>query len=817
MADLGLSGDQTEALLRAAANGDYHLLLGAGASRDSVARNGSKLPGSQDLLKQLAAEFGVKYDADDLLWRVYDRVVQKAGAKPVYDWLRELFHEVTPPDWMDPFARFPWQCVWTLNVDDSFERAYGRVMGEGSRAIRRVNWDDQFSMTRDLSVVHLHGKVDEEEAQRLVFSLSEYADAAVAGAAWPANFRDNYGIAPFVIVGARIRDEPDIEAVVARRKPVHPAPTFYVNRSISEAAAEDFRSWNVIPLKMTGEEFIAAWAELTGMDLTTPPAAREEIGLRVGRQFVELRTDRVGKVPRAHDFIGGDEPLWADIVMRRFAELDWIREASDTVKRLGSAGVPSSSAVVYTGERLSGRSTGLLAIGRKLRELSWRTFLFTADQRLDVEALLTYAADQRPVALLFDGITDFADDVNDLIERARYADLKIACIGVDHAGRSAGLLGRIETNFLVNRTVRTINQRLTSTDASRLVDTLNRLTRLGILEDQKDWARLRHFRNNEIFDAMAQLENAPGFGRRVEDEIRDLSDDEMRYLLFASYAARVGARLHVIDAARLLNTQSEVIIRQVSGGNRLASVLSTDGDWLRTRQRWLALPYCVQRLGEDQSLEMLAQGITRIAKGLGRQSQLERNARGLLVGSFMKYNNLRSVFSSADLEPWYDKLSGSFGSWSARFWEQRAIMSRHDGELRPELLSRAESYARRAVTLVRDSYSLTTLGVVLLAKAARSDETVLAAYYDDAMDQFEAAHELETGNLVTWMAYLRHSLPVLERLMVIETTGDLQERIVDDWLRIYGQVFAVAASSDATQGELRVLRRKFDATETGTG
>ncbi|MDG4793461.1 hypothetical protein [Micromonospora sp. WMMD1082] len=149
-----------------------------------------------------------------------------------------------------------------------------------------------------------------------------------------------------------------------------------------------------------------------------------------------------------------------------------------------------------------------------------------------------------------------------------------------------------------------------------------------------------------------------------------------------------------------------------------------------------------------------------------------------------------------------------------RFWEQRAIMSRHEGELRPELLSRAESYARRAVTLVRDSYSLTTLGVVLLAKAARSDETLLSAYYDDAMDQFEAAHELETSDLVTWMAYLRHTLSVLERLMVIETTGDLQERIVDHWPRIYGQV-SVATSSDVTQSDLRALRRKFDAIETG--
>ena len=85
-----------------------------------------------------------------------------------------------------------------------------------------------------------------------------------------------------------------------------------------------------------------------------------------------------------------------------------------------------------------------------------------------------------------------------------------------------------------------------------------------------------------------------------------------------------------------------------------------------------------------------------------------------------------------------------------------------------------------------------------------------------AVDQFEAAHDLEVSNLVTWMAYLRHSLPVLARLMAIETTDDLQERIVDDWLRFYSQVSAVAASSDATQGDLRTLRRRFEAIETDT-
>src|SRR4051812_377525 len=41
MAGWGLVPAQAEALKRAAASGDYHLLLGAGASRDSLSRVGS--------------------------------------------------------------------------------------------------------------------------------------------------------------------------------------------------------------------------------------------------------------------------------------------------------------------------------------------------------------------------------------------------------------------------------------------------------------------------------------------------------------------------------------------------------------------------------------------------------------------------------------------------------------------------------------------------------------------------------------------------------------------------------------------------------
>lgn len=263
--EFGLTGEQEAAVRRAAAAGEYHLLLGAGASRDAVAPDGSRLPTSHELAHRLSVEFGVPFEKGDLLRRVYARAIEEAGEAAVYGWLRKAYWGVTPPDWMDTIARTPWAAVWTLNIDDSFEAAYARSRSARSRELSTVNWDDSFQIGRDLAVVHLHGCVDRDEPRKLVMSLSEYQNAALGGAAWPLIFRDVYGVSPFVIIGARLRDEPDIEAVVANRKPTHEAPTFYVSPTISTAVERDLRRWRLVPARMTGAEFSRAWQRLTGL------------------------------------------------------------------------------------------------------------------------------------------------------------------------------------------------------------------------------------------------------------------------------------------------------------------------------------------------------------------------------------------------------------------------------------------------------------------------------------------------------------------------------------------------------------------------
>lgn len=823
-ADVGLASvteAQRLALRRAARNGEYHLLLGAGASMDSVSRAGSSLPGSAKLIEQLCDAFNVPAEKDDLLWRIYDRAVESAGESRVYSWFRERFWGVKHPYWMEYYARSPWATVWTLNVDDTFESAHAAIARESSRQIQVLNWDDSFRQGRQLNVVHLHGVVDTDEPRKLVFSLSEYAGSSASRAAWPINFHDSYGNSPFVILGARLRDEPDIEAVVSRRHPTHAAPSFYVARTISPAMRADLTRWGLVPIEMTTEDFVLEWSELTGLDLEQDLGAELELGMRIGQQFAELKQDP-SPVPRGHDFLGGDEPRWSDIQNGLAAELEWVTKAILDCNQIGQS-LQKSTVLAYTGRRLTGRSTGLLQLGEHLRNASWRTFQFRHDGRVDVEALLAFAAGGKSLALLFDGAADIADDLDRLVTEARLAGVSIACVVVDDSAREANIVGRVKSSNLAHARVAGINGRLSRTDAARLVDALDRAGRLGILEKRPDSARLAHFRGHDLFDAMAQLENAPGFGLRVETLVRDLKgEDALEAVLVAAYASLVSHRLLVIDASRMLGINSDQLVRQIQENPQLASLLTTDGTDVRTRHRWLALQPLVRRLGVQNAAQILRDAVRSVSPRLSQQSLRERNPTALLIGAFMSQRNLNDAFPGADLDSWYTSLIDVFGSWSARYWEQRAILARRNSRHDETLLAKAESFALRATELVADTYSFTTLGTVLLEKAARHPFDV-QTYYERGLSAFERAAALDgTGsNVVTWIAFLRYATRVLDRIASDQAKGvgsgeaeELWTAVRSDWTRIFAQLALLGKAGEQLQNDLRKLRHDFESLPT---
>lgn len=815
---LSLTKNQLAALRRAARTGSYHLLTGAGMSLETRSlASGELLPGGAALSKQLASQFDVPRDDVDLLHKIYNRAVRRHGADVVYKWFRAKFWNVEPPIWMDNYARFPWDTVWTLNVDGSFETAYQRTFTESSRELISLNWDDDYRSTNDLNVIHLHGMVDTEDPRELVFSLPEYGRSAQSRATWPGVFRDVYGNSPFVIVGARMVDEPDLEQVVDERRPAHSAPSFYVSPDISNAMESDLRSWGLIPVRMTGEEFVSVWEELTNIDTGKAPSSRDEVAMQMGQQFVQLELQSQKSKVHKHDFLGGDEPEWADVLDGRVAETTWISELKQNCN-IASRIDHSSVLVSYAGGRLTGRTAGLLSVGEHLKKNYWRTFLFRNGGRIERETVLRFASFYKDIALLFDGAADVADDIDQLITEARRDGLRILCVAVDDLDRSASLIDRISSGNLLNGRIYSVPTKINRTSATRLVDLLEREGRLGMLESKSDKYRIDHFSRRDIFSSMAEVENAPGFGRRVGILIDQVADPlDLNLILLAAFASKVSKLLTIEDAARMTGRDTEVVRRRVESGDPMRSLLSTDGVNVRARQRWLALAYVVEVLGVDSAAKVVRDAIIAVAGRVNPKSTLNRNPTALLVGSLMGARQLREVFPDADLDEWYASLRPYFGDWSGRFWEQRAILGKLDGRTDPAKLARAESYAYRATQLRPDSYSHTTLATVLLQKAATPDFDA-GLYYSKAIAEFETASRLSQGgnDIVTWSAFLRGSLQVLSKLkearsarIATEEDVTLWDSITSDWLSVWGQLESSRTSSDQLAEDLSRIHRGF--------
>jgi hypothetical protein len=116
--------------------------------------------------------------------------------------------------------------------------------------------------------------------------------------------------------------------------------------------------------------------------------------------------------------------------------------------------------------------------------------------------------------------------------------------------------------------------------------------------------------------------------------------------------------------------------------------------------------------------------------------------------------------------------------------------------------------------LHRYAYTLTTLGTVLLAKAAHGAQVKVDDFYRRAYEAFQAASEDDARNLVVWLAFLRHSLDVLKRVYRdgrSESAASLEERLNGDWISVYESMLHIANQSESVANDLRATAAHYRA------
>ena len=154
-----------------------------------------------------------------------------------------------------------WHRIWTLNIDDIIEVA----CRDRSVHVDRFTWTSKF---RDRSVserqiIHLHGYAKDSSDpdhsdSDLVFSVQEYVSALKDPTAWHAVFTDEFAERPFIILGASLVDEFDLQQAFASSAAAKARefPSVIVLKEVSPLEREELSDLGLIIVESDARSFM---------------------------------------------------------------------------------------------------------------------------------------------------------------------------------------------------------------------------------------------------------------------------------------------------------------------------------------------------------------------------------------------------------------------------------------------------------------------------------------------------------------------------------------------------------------------------------
>lgn len=793
---------------------EYSLLLGAGASLGGSG-GGRDLPTGDGLRDQLLADFNVDTGGAVVsLMDAYEAAEHKrdsSGAtRTVY--LKARFTGCNPPIWQRRLPTYSWHRVWTLNIDDTVQQMYQRAR-EPRQELYSVNWNDVHwdSEPEDLQIVHLHGIATEPDA--LIFSIVEYLQATTAQHAWHRIFGDHFQEQPFIVIGASLRGEFDLAGMIRRGSSSHEIrglPSYFVAPGITEFQKDFVERNGLIAVDLTADQFFdaiesavrdaeARIVALTGSGEADIPWQAQAFL----EQFAMLRFD-VRPPQRPRDFYLGYDPTWYDIVVGKAAKFPIVDKVVHDLTRFKGPEAAVQSIQIISGPWGTGKSAALLLTAREMLHNGLECCVFRADQKPNVEAIAWWMQRRPNTVLFFDGIADFGVEIDELMQIAQEARISVSIIGVERQKRARRLESDISPEFVRGWYEMRF---LSDSDINAVLNTLRTQTRLGRITRWSEQAQYFYFARDchrQLFTAMSELEGGPGFIDRLEAAFldADLSPQLRDALYLCSFSYQFGYPLPLGVLTHAVGASSAAILQAVREGEL--------GEWMdvtelgfQVRHRHLAKSIVEDQLDEKERYRLTMQLALSLAPRVTRDA-IRNRTLAYRIARHVLDADVVSRWVKDKAPSWYAELFNQYG-WNARYWEQRALAHLH---LNDE--SAARSYAERAVDILGDPFTRTTLGHVILRQlgaALQSGKPFDLKEFNEAVDLlFEARSGSRHRDDYPYTVFFEGSLRILRLLTDREHFARVSGEIrgwIEDAESSPLQAYA------ANRGRLNRVKREF--------
>ncbi|MBI3131886.1 MAG: SIR2 family protein [Acidobacteria bacterium] len=755
---LGVSPEDSLQLLRALDDGAVNLLTGAGASYGVLGGDGQELKGGQDLSRELNSNFNlenVEPDSSNLQLVYGDIAAVSELRKTLAQFLRNRFSRCGVT-WQGLFFDFPWKRIWTLNIDDVLQVAAAR---KTNIRLKSFTWNQEFAVRSlsqaELQIIYLHGRASliNVDLDNIIFSIKDYASRHENSPGWHSEFRSEFTKKPFIICGAKLRDEFDLATVLEfgnKSRERGGCPSFIVLRGFAPGEGSRFLRQGLVPIASTGENFFQAlkadlesFRNLQGVT----SALLREAAISVRACFKPLSS--VSPRPRrVLDFYSSTETQWHHILENLDAQLDQVSHSSNWLLEEQI----DPRVVLISGGHVCGKTASALRIAASLEAKGYEAWYFRNEERFDEHAVCEYLSSRPKTIFVLDDCADFSSSMSALVAQVIKRGLPLRVVATTEAWRQRGVQAD-----LLNANVRIVElEPVPRSHFGSIFQLRNQKGRLGRCTEMKlkdAWDEFRAKFNQRSLEWLESLEGALNYRQIITELLQSVTTStvERRLILTAAATHRFGYSLPFYLASSLSGTQDlEGLLNPPSKYSDLAYL---DDKGLRLRSRSIAIDVWKLASGKERydiSLYLAKQlSPLVVPQSISRRTYPYRILRQLMDCETVE-KDLREF-----ADQWYADLLPLMG-WNSRYWEQRALLAANAKQDEA-----AYSYAKQAVAIhPGHPYSHTTLGKICMQISIRRADNIGLERLLEGVEELKVSRELakERNNLsehpyVTFFSY----------------------------------------------------------------
>lgn len=689
------------------------LFTGAGFSLAAKNTNGESIP-SYGQLKESIWNLcfpGDLFDPGSNLQDLYDHALLR-HQKQLADLLIRSFtvDSSSLPAWYKNYLDLPWQRAYTLNIDDlelaansAFDLPRELVSVSATNPAAAVHAPSQ----KRLEFVHMNGTL-EDVPEYVTFSVTQYADRARTDP-WYIRFTADLVTNPIVFVGTRLEEPPLWQHLILRhsrggrelRELRH--RSYLVTPKLDKAKQALLTEYNVVWIPMDAETFSeevlrhVRAASNDGFAALSTAAGHDTRGARLS-EVSQLATNPAA----SNEFLMGSEPIWADIQSGRAIS----REIDETLMTkakalLGGSGV--KGVLIVTGTAGSGKSASLERLALELAingvRVGW------ADRLTDTPPSEIRSAMKKPTGppvLAIDDADLYGSELARLVRDVATNDRNPLLIVAIRSGKIDRALDPVVMEGIPR--VEYAMPPLGDSDIPKLLDTLSREKRLGILTGKTRNDQIRAFRDEagrHLLVAMIKATSGKELKEKAFEELGDLDgiSQQIYSVICLASSYRFGlTKDEVLIACRdtsnaALNAATQLETRRIVSTSR-------EG-YLIARHRMIA-DIVVDELKQRGHLQFAISGLALLAAAkVG--INLHRSARPWrILKVFINHDFLVQMVGSAFGQNLYGDLQDLL-QWDYHFWLQRGSLELEYGDVKL-----AEHYLATAKSLGEHDYLVQT-------------------------------------------------------------------------------------------------------------